>query len=64
MDVSSFTTGHDMEANNATDLDSPRSDPEPQSQGVILPVRHDSQSTRVPDMMWAAGTGASSNGMG
>ena len=47
-----------------SDPDSPRSEPEPQSQGVILPVRHDSQNTRTPDMMWAAGAGASANSMG
>ena len=47
-----------------SDPDSPRSDPEPQSQGVILPVRHDSQSTRVPDVMWASGAGASTNSRG
>ena len=46
-----------------SDPDSPRSEPEPQSQGVILPVRYDSQSTRVPDMLWAAGAGASTNGI-
>ena len=46
-----------------SDPDSPRSDLEPQSQGVILPVRDDLQSTRVPDMLWALGAGASTNSM-
>ena len=39
-----------------SDPDSSRSDHEPQSQGVILPVRYDSQSTRTPYQGRAAGS--------
>ena len=47
-----------------SDPDSPRSDQETQSQGVILPVRYDSRSTRTPDMRWAASARASTNSIG
>ena len=43
-----------------SDPDSQRSDQEPNSQqGVILPVRYDSRSTRTPDMRWAASASGS-----
>ena len=47
-----------------SDPDSPRSDQEPMSQGVILPVRHDSQqqSTHTPQPLWADGARNSANG--
>ena len=47
-----------------SDPDSPRSDPEPQSQGVILPVRYDSQSTHTPHRGWGADASASAHSLG
>ena len=48
-----------------SDPDSQRSEQEPHSQqGVILPVRHDSQSTHTPYQAWTPGAGASSHSIG
>ena len=48
-----------------SDPDSQRSDHEPNSQqGVILPVRFDSQTTHTPYRAWAAGASASSHSIG
>ena len=38
-----------------SDPDSPRGGSQPQSQGLILPVRYDSQSTWTPCRGWATG---------